>query len=361
METARLLAEAGHEVHVIGTTRQEPSWVVPELYSAALTLHFVPDGKRKSPVDSPFRGSTNLLTLVRLIREIHMLTSSLKLDIFHVIGFERSARLAGILKLCRISPQVVLTILGPTAKRRWRFLYRRLPVTITSTEYVQKKSEGSFKEVIVLRHGVVRDLRNELAEEEHPEPLSPPRRVLFWREASEAGGADLVIKAYTRLAVLYPAISFDLALRPAACEVPGLETISAQYPNINIHRLPYGPGVTLAKLLHESICVTLPYRSLSIHPQLNIVESMAAGVATISTAIESTCELIVSGRNGLLIRPNDLEALIEAIETLLKDPETAQVLGDSAARDLGECWNWDHYISELTSIYERVLALRAHD
>jgi glycosyltransferase involved in cell wall biosynthesis len=138
--------------------------------------------------------------------------------------------------------------------------------------------------------------------------------------------------------------------------VPGVDDLADKHQNVHVYRFPYSGGVSLATLMAQSICVALPYRKLTIHPQLNIAESMASGVATVSTDVESNGELIQSGRNGLLVPADDLSELEEAIRSLVEDPNSALAIGETAAHDLSTEWSWGRYTPELVSVYERVIS-----
>src|SRR5690606_13818563 len=121
-----------------------------------------------------------------------------------------------------------------------------------------------------VRHGIVRDLRAEIRDE----VIGEKRRVLFWRDPSLNNGADVCAKVYDMLAPEFPDISFDMAIRPHWSAVEGLDELAAKHENVNIYRFPYEDGITLPKLVLESLCVMLPFRRMTICPQLAIAESL---------------------------------------------------------------------------------------
>ena len=68
-----------------------------------------------------------------------------------------------------------------------------------------------------------------------------------------------------------------------------------------------------------------------------LIEAMARALPVVSTDVVGLDELIVSGRDGLLVPPEDSEALALAIDDLLRRPERAAAMGVSArTRVLGE-------------------------
>jgi glycosyltransferase involved in cell wall biosynthesis len=68
-----------------------------------------------------------------------------------------------------------------------------------------------------------------------------------------------------------------------------------------------------------------------------LVEAMARSLPVVSTAVIGLDELITSGRDGVLVAPEDAEALAAAIDALLDDPQAARAMGEAARqRVLGE-------------------------
>ncbi|MCH2149622.1 MAG: glycosyltransferase, partial [Phycisphaerales bacterium] len=113
-------------------------------------------------------------------------------------------------------------------------------------------------------------------------------------------------------------------------------------------------GVTLPGLLLESICVLQPMRRLTINPQLVIAESLAAGIATIASDLDSTSEVVQDGVTGRLVPVGDAPALTAALDELLSDRAALTAMGDAAAEDIRTRWSWAHFLDDIGSVYERV-------
>lgn len=83
------------------------------------------------------------------------------------------------------------------------------------------------------------------------------------------------------------------------------------------------------RLMAHRICV------LSTHYEgmpLALLEGMAAGCAVIGSAVPGVREVIEQGVDGLLVPEADPQALADAIERLLSEPEFAQTLAMNARR-----------------------------
>jgi glycosyltransferase involved in cell wall biosynthesis len=73
---------------------------------------------------------------------------------------------------------------------------------------------------------------------------------------------------------------------------------------------------------------------------VSLIEAMALGMPIISTNVGGIPFLIDDQKNGLLVEPNSKEAMLKAIETLLKDEKLAQKLSQNA-RTKAETFDWE--------------------
>jgi glycosyltransferase involved in cell wall biosynthesis len=73
---------------------------------------------------------------------------------------------------------------------------------------------------------------------------------------------------------------------------------------------------TTRELYSSDLCV-IP--SLAEGLPTSAIEAMAVGVPVIATNVAGTSELIEHGKNGLLVRPSDPEALADAIVMMIED------------------------------------------
>lgn len=80
-----------------------------------------------------------------------------------------------------------------------------------------------------------------------------------------------------------------------------------------------GDRATLLAALATADAFALP--SLQEGLPLALIEAMAVGLPCISTRINAIPEAIDSGVSGLLIPPGSVDALVEALETLRRDPD----------------------------------------
>ncbi|MFZ1896291.1 MAG: glycosyltransferase family 4 protein, partial [Rhodoplanes sp.] len=60
---------------------------------------------------------------------------------------------------------------------------------------------------------------------------------------------------------------------------------------------------------------------------LTLIEAMAAGCALVAARAGAADKVVADGETGLLIPPGDVDALVAALEPLMRDPAQASALG----------------------------------
>ena len=346
LKTCELLQQAGHDVTLISTC-QEDGKAMPTCLPDGISVKIVVDGRRRGQFGKQnYKSGYKPLQLIQQVRETLKYIRECNAEIVHVFGFERMVKFSGVLKLLSRKP-VVVTLLGQKPSGKWNWLYRRIDQILCLTKSVASNWSAFGDKVRVIYPGVVKDLSDPEAG-----PIPPKKdRVLFWREASMLGGADLCMKAYAELAPRFPDIKFEFAVRRNKDEVPGLDDLAAQHDNINVHRFPYQDGVSLEGLVARSLVTVLPYRQLTIEPQLAVVETLSVGCPVICTDIKCLPELVLDGANGWTVPSEDEQSLTAAIENALSKPEMLAEMQKSIASDFNQRWNWEKYGSRVQETY----------
>ena len=88
-----------------------------------------------------------------------------------------------------------------------------------------------------------------------------------------------------------------------------------------------------------------------------LVEAMAAGVPVVATDIPGYREVVRDGVDGLLVPPNDPNALAAAIRRVLSEPELAAAL-KAAGRSRAQAFSWLAIAPRIEAVYDRVLGAR---
>ena len=81
------------------------------------------------------------------------------------------------------------------------------------------------------------------------------------------------------------------------------------------------------------------------------MEAMAAELPVVSTAVSGIPELVEDGVNGLLVPPEDAEALADAIWRLAKDPALAHRLAHAGAATIAEHFDGEALARHMAGLF----------
>ncbi len=108
-----------------------------------------------------------------------------------------------------------------------------------------------------------------------------------------------------------------------------------------------------AELMSQASLSVLPTRAESF--AVNIGEAMAAGVPIISTNVDSVPEIITDGKTGLLVPPDDPEALAEKILYAIAHPVEMEAIAQAGRRWVKDNFTWEKVAEKYCHAYEALL------
>jgi phosphatidylinositol alpha-1,6-mannosyltransferase len=168
-----------------------------------------------------------------------------------------------------------------------------------------------------------------------------------------AKGVDLIIQALARARERLPR---GLALHVAGDgpDRPHLEALVAE------HRLPgpvrFAGRLTDAQLQREfATCRFFVLPSSKEGFGLVFLEAMAAEKAVIAARAGGAPEVVAHEETGLLVPPNDVDALAEGIVGLVCDPGNATRWGEAGRRRVRELFSFDVYRPRLHAALDALL------
>jgi len=89
---------------------------------------------------------------------------------------------------------------------------------------------------------------------------------------------------------------------------------------------------------------------------LSIVEAMACGVPVVTTDVFGPREIVRDNHDGVAVPPDDVKALVDAIEMLLKDSSIRDRIGKNAVKTVRERFDIRRHAKELLTIYGELIA-----
>lgn len=110
----------------------------------------------------------------------------------------------------------------------------------------------------------------------------------------------------------------------------------------------------LALALNASDVVVLP----SVHEQFGqvLVEGMACGLPVVAVDNHGPATIVDDGETGLLVPPDDEEALADALATIVNDGEQRRSMGEAAYERSRERYSWPALADKVGEVYRDVVA-----
>jgi mannosyltransferase len=240
-----------------------------------------------------------------------------------------------------------------------RFLLRRMDAVIATSE-----GSASYLEVpcAIIHHGV--DVRRFA-------PL--PDRAAEWRRAGLPGslgigafgrirpqkGTDLLVEAALKLFPSYPEATLLLTGLTTPDNEVFVEVLKRRIAEAGLT----GRILFLGEQPREKMPHWFALAQLYVAPMrwegfgLTPLEAMASGAAVVATRTGAAAQLVADGETGVLIPPDDLEALVAAMEPLLADPEKARTMGRKGREKAVADHDIAGEAARIAGVYERVLGV----
>lgn len=86
-----------------------------------------------------------------------------------------------------------------------------------------------------------------------------------------------------------------------------------------------------------------------------VLESMAAGKPVVTTTNNGNEDVIINGDNGLLLEPENVEELTNAIKDILANEQKRMTMGKKAQNFIEENVTWEKNIKKLADIFTEIL------
>lgn len=137
-----------------------------------------------------------------------------------------------------------------------------------------------------------------------------------------------------------------------AGEGPMAEGLRSSYPDAEFVGWLDGDGVR--SLLRSARATVLPSTCVENAP-LAVIESMAAGVPVVASAIGGVPELLDDGREGILVPPGDVDALASALTRLKEDASLADALGRAGRVRAEQEYGMHRHLDALLNVYDSAI------
>lgn len=170
-------------------------------------------------------------------------------------------------------------------------------------------------------------------------------RVLFVGADFDRKGGPILVDAFRRVRAAQTnpdGVELHIVTKSPVSAEGGVHVHTGMTPN----------SPELLALYHRCHIFCLPTRADTL--ALVLSEAGAAGLALVSTAVGGIPELVHDGETGLLVPPNDVPALTDALASLLGDPERRRRLAENATAAVHADFDARKNAGRLVDVLQRV-------
>ncbi|MEJ0038440.1 MAG: glycosyltransferase family 4 protein [Gammaproteobacteria bacterium] len=212
----------------------------------------------------------------------------------------------------------------------WRRALESVDVIVACSQGLADETIAAFdlsgRNVVTIHNGVQAEKLRQLAEGAlTPGAARAGRELVNLGTFEHKKGHDLLLRAFAKLAPQFPDVHLSILGRPAET----LESTQALMKELKLE-----DRVTLrVNVPHAEALATLRNAELFVLPSRNeafsvaLLEAGAIGKPVVAASVCGVPELIDDRSTGILVPPEDVEALSDGIAYMLKNPQTAQQFG----------------------------------
>ena len=116
----------------------------------------------------------------------------------------------------------------------------------------------------------------------------------------------------------------------------------------------------LGAMNHDEIPAVLQKMDAFVIPQnigglgMSVLEAMGCGLPVITTAIGETVRLLGKDE-GILVEPENVGAVVDAMRTLVEDTELRRRMGRHCRKKIEEKYSWNTQIVQIEQVYKRAI------
>jgi glycosyltransferase involved in cell wall biosynthesis len=171
------------------------------------------------------------------------------------------------------------------------------------------------------------------------------KQLLFIGNDAWVKGVDILINAFNKLSINFPDLKLDIAGK-----------LKCNFKNINrdkINILGFCNQEKIIDLFMKSDIFILPSRfERSAHVT---VEAMFYGLPVIVTNTYGSPEPILAGKCGFVVNPNDVDSIVNAVDTLVKNEKLFNTMSINAVKEANTHWKWESVCSTIFNNIQTIL------
>jgi glycosyltransferase involved in cell wall biosynthesis len=347
---AREFGAAGHHVSIVcrpGAPQVSGAERIPRL---ELPMHQLPRRWGHLARHARLAG-----TLARTLPRLHSFLENQQTEILFVLAISTYAPLA--LAATRWLP-VVVSLQGGEPDGRFAahprvfrsLLGRAAAVTACATSLLRQARQlapRAADRLTVIPNGVDVERFTSGASHRHPRPY-----LLAAGRFTRQKGFDVLLEAAANVQAIRNA-QVDMLIAGDGAEEDRLRRLVDQHRlTTSVCFLGAVDAERLASLYRGALAVVVPSRWEGL--PLVCLEAMASGRPVVASNVDGIPDAVLDGETGLLVPPEDADALAAAIERLVGDPALADRLGAAGLQRARTAFSWPSIAERYLAVFGRV-------
>ena len=133
---------------------------------------------------------------------------------------------------------------------------------------------------------------------------------------------------------------------------PLMAAVREQVAGLGLNEVVWLPGARadVASLLHGFSLFVLP--SLAEGTPVSMLEAMACGLPVVASRVGGIPEVLTDGCEGTMVAPRDIDALVAALASYVRDPVLRQRHGDAARARVEQSFSMRAMLDEYGKLYD---------
>ena len=161
------------------------------------------------------------------------------------------------------------------------------------------------------------------------------KSILFFGRITAYKGLEVLLQAFAKVGQRHKDVKLEIV---GAGDLKPYSRLLESVPNVHVVNR-WVDDAEVAPIFQQATMTVLPYTTAS---QSGVIPLAATfRVPVIATTVGALPDQIRTGETGLLVSPNSVDELVEAIQALLDRPDLASRLGENLSKTTSETGNWD--------------------
>ena len=313
------------------------------------------------PIPLPVSGSVARITLsLRTAGSVKRVLDETDFDIVHVhepfmpqlpIQFLRYSTTINVGTWHAARESNFFYLYGRRLIRRWGSkLDGKIAVSTAAVKHIEKYHPGYYN---IIPNGVdVEHYQRDV--EPLPEFSDGKRNVLFVSRPEKRKGLKYLIRAFVGVQRAIPDSRLIVVGAGDFGRYEGAVRRAKLRDVVFRSYVPFDELPRYHRSAHVFCAPNIGFESQGII----LLEAMAAGLPIVASNIDGFAGVVTHGVEGLLVRPEDAQALSGALLDVLRNPERAAAMA-ARGRERSQYYSWDRVAQQVLSYYERLIYERA--